>query len=505
MTETHESHRGSTAGREALCGVWSPAMPLPAPIIPLDEVELIDAAAVALGQDLTALMESAGTALASQAARMAPTGPILIACGSGNNGGDGYVAARLLAKAGREVSVWAVVSPSSDLCRLNRDRLPSTVRVVAAPPARPPALIIDAVLGAGARGEPRPPIPAALDALRRLGAPVLAADVPSGLGTPHVLAARFTVCFQAAKHELLGSPATAEFATVDIGIDPRAWLEVQPSVLRRFPRLPRDAHKGVNGELMVVGGGPFPGALELACRAAVCTGCDLVRAWTCEGPPLPPFLIEHRQPGSILTPVTTGELTPYAVRAGAVLIGNGLGRERRAVEAARQAASLCLEMGVPVVLDADGITACADQLVAGGPPGLVTPHRGEARNLLGLSALPEEEQLHAYAAAHRTVLAKAPVDFLSDGWRWQRNRRGNPRMAVGGTGDVLAGLAAGLMARGCRPFDASRIAILWLTEAGDELWAEQGPCWNALDLIERLPATLKRLFAVAGLAWPPVG
>ncbi len=506
MTKAHRRQSPAVASSRGDRAVSS-RMPLPAPVVPLDEVELIDAAAVQLGQDLTELMERAGAALAAQAMRMAPSGPLLVACGPGNNGGDGYVAARLLAAAGRTVSVWPVTDAKSDLCRLNRDRLPAAARLVAAPPATPPALVIDAVLGAGARGEPRPPIPAALDALRRLGAPVLAADVPSGLGTPHLLPARFTVCFQVAKHELLSpaaGPATAEFTTVDIGIDPRAWLEVQPSVLRRFPGLPREAHKGVNGELLVVGGGAFPGALDLACRAAMCTGCDLVRAWTCEGPPLPPTILQHRQPGSTLAPVTTGELTPYAVRAGAVLIGNGLGRGRNAVEAARQAASLCLEMGVPVVLDADGITACADQLTTGGAPALLTPHRGEARNLLGLSALPEEEQLHAYAALHRTLLAKAPVDFVSDGWRWQRNRRGNPRMAVGGTGDVLAGLSAGLLARGCRPYDAARIAILWLTEAGDELWTEQGPCWDALDLIERLPATLKRLFAVAGLAWPPM-
>lgn len=481
-------------------------MPLPAPIIPCDEVELIDAAAVALGQDLCALMESAGRALADAAARMAPNGPILVACGPGNNGGDGYAAARLLHQAGRQVTVWPVVAPASDLCRLNRERLPAGIHLAAAPPAQPPALVIDAVLGAGARGLPRPPIPAALDALRRLGAPVLAADVPSGLGTPHLLPARFTVCFQAAKHELLGGAATAEFATVDIGIDPRAWLEVQPSVLRRFPRLPREAHKGVNGELLVIGGGTFPGALELACRAAALTGCDLVRAWTCDGPPLPATIVAHRQPGPVLAPSTPGELTAYAVRAGAVLVGNGLGRDPRAIEAARQAASMCREMGVPVVLDADGIHAAGDlpRDDDGGAPVLMTPHRGEARNLLGLSAAAEEEQLHAWASVHRVLLAKAPVDLVSDGWRWQRNRRGNPRMAVGGTGDVLAGLSAGLVARGCTPYDAARIAVLWLTEAGDELWAESGPCWDALDLLARLPATLRRLFAAADLPWPPV-
>jgi NAD(P)H-hydrate epimerase len=240
----------------------------------------------------------------------------------------------------------------------------------------------------------------------------------------------------------------------------------------------------------------------------VLTGCDMVRAWSCDGPPLPPTIVRHHQPGSILTPADPGELTPFLVRAGAVLVGNGLGRDARATEAARQAASMCLDMGVPLILDADGITAC-NELVRGeiprGSPVLVTPHRGEMRNLLGLATAPEEEQIHAFAALDRIMLAKAPVDLVSDGWRWQRNRRGNPRMAVGGTGDILAGLSAGLMARGCRPYDAARIGVLWVTTAGDRLWAERGPCWDSLDLLSELPATLRLLFAEAEQPWPPLG
>ncbi|MEK7412441.1 MAG: NAD(P)H-hydrate dehydratase [Planctomycetota bacterium] len=483
-------------------------MTLPAPIIPLDEVELIDAAAVALGQDLQPVMERAGTALAQEAQRLAGSGEILVACGGGNNGGDGYVCARLLAAAGRKVTVWPVLPPSSDLCRFNRERLPASVRVINAVPTAKPALIVDAILGAGARGTLRPPVPTALNALKQLGTPVLAADVPSGLGTSDVLPATLTVCFQAMKRELVNNPASRACKTVDVGLDPRAWLEVQPSILRRFPLLGKSAHKGMNGELLVVGGGPFPGALDLACRAAVMTGCDLVRAWTCEGPSLPSVIVSHRQPSTILKPVDVRELTPYAVRAGAVLVGNGLGRDPQALEAGRQAASLCLEMGVPVVLDADGIAAASTLISNGlsaGAPVLLTPHRGEARQLLGLTANPNDEHIHTYATANRVLLAKAPVDFVSDGERWQRNPRGNPRMAVGGTGDVLAGVSAGLMARGCTPYDAARIGVLWVTEAGDELWAESGPCWNALDLIARLPVTLRRLFGVAGLKWPPLG
>lgn len=483
-------------------------MALPAPVIPLDEVALIDAAATAVGQDLCALMEAAGQAIATEAGRMAPSGGILIACGAGNNGGDGYVCARLLAQAGRQVAVWPVVEPASDLCRLNRDRLPPAVQVLASAPAHPPALLIDAILGAGSHGPPRAPLPAALAALRDLACPVLAVDIPSGLGSPDVLPALRTICLQAARRELLGNPATRTCVIADIGIDPRAWLEVQPSCLVRFPTLPRSAHKGVNGELLVIAGGPFPGALELACRSAAMTGCDLVRAWTCQGPPLPPTIVVHRQDSANLNPSNAGDLTPFVVRAGAVLIGNGIGRSPEAVEAARQAFSLCQELGVPVVLDADGIAACAEVIRTLDPkasPVLLTPHRGEMRTLLGQAAAADEEQIHAFAAPNRTILAKAPVDFLSDGWRWLRNRRGNPRMAVGGTGDCLAGLAAGLMARGCQPYDAARIAVLWLTEAGDALWAERGPCWDALDLTAALPATLRRLFTSAGLAWPPMG
>lgn len=477
-------------------------MALAPPIVPCDEVELIDAAAVMLGQDLAELMERAGAAVAREAQRMAPSGPLLVACGPGNNGGDGYVAARLLASAGREVWLWPVVAPASSLCRLQQARLPAGVRLLDQAPTQPPALIIDAILGAGQRGEPRPPVAEALAALRRLAAPVLAVDVPSGLGSSVVLPAQRTICLQVAKRELLDNRATAEFVTVDIGIDPRAWQVVQPPVLRRFP-LPRAAHKGTNGEVLVVGGGPFPGALELACRAALLTGCDLVRAWTCEGPPLPATIVQHRCAGPTLVPAAPEALTPFLARAKAALVGNGLGRSADSIAAARQAVSLALELGVPVVLDADGIFAAAD-LAKGPIPVLLTPHRGEARQLLGSPQMPQEAQLHAWAAPHRILLAKAPVDLVSDGQQWQRNPRGNPRMAVGGTGDVLAGLAAGLIARGCRPFDAARIAVLWVTEAGDELWAERGPCWDALDLLARLPGTLRRLFAVAELAWPPL-
>ena len=481
-------------------------MALPAPVCPLNETALIDEAAQALGQDLAQLMERAGTAIAREAGRLAPQGAVLIACGPGNNGGDGYVAARLLAEQGRQVRVWAVLLPASPLCERQAKALPAGVERVTAPGERP-GLIIDAILGSGTRGKPREPVAAALVALRALakaGVPVLAADVPTGLGSELLLPATRTVCLQVAKQELLKAPDIGEFITVDIGIDPRAFTEIQPVCLRRFPPLRRDGHKGSHGELLVFGGGRYPGALEFSCRAGLLTGCDQVRAWTAGTAPLPPTIVALRQLGDTLAPEAPEDLTPQLVRASCVLIGPGLGREEGIHEAARQAFSMAIEMGVPVVLDADGITACADQvreLPEGDHRLLLTPHAGEARTLLGRA--PNEAVLHAFARRDRVLLAKGPVDLVTDGWRWQKNPRGNPRMAVGGTGDLLAGLAAGLMARGATPFDAARMAVFWLTTCADELWLEQGPCYDALTLLSRLPASLRGHLTPLGL-WPPV-
>jgi len=479
-------------------------MALPAPVVPLSEVALIDEAAVALGQDLGQMMENAGAALAREAERMVPGGPVLVACGPNNNGGDGYVCARLMAEAGREVWLLPVMPPKSSLCQEQASRLPPTVRVIDRVPAKAPALLIDAILGAGARGRPREPIAQALGSLRALGCPILAADVPSGIGSDLCLPATLTLCFQVAKAELLRQPGLGEFKTVDIGVLPAAYQEVQHSCLRRYPPLKRSGHKGTHGELLIIGGGAFPGALEFCARAAVMTGCDLVRAWTGGGPTLPPTIVVHRESEGTLNPANPEELTPMLVRASAVLIGPGLGRAPGAVEAAQQAFSLAVEMGVPIILDADAIAALADtlrEMPESDARILITPHRTEARNLLGGPV--DDDSLHAWARPDRVLLAKAVVDLITDGRRWQRNPRGNPRMAVGGTGDVLAGVAAGLMARGASPFDAARMAVLWVTTAGDHLWLDQGPCYDALSVIAELPATLKSLLKPMSM-WPPV-
>ncbi len=476
---------------------------LPAPIVPLAEVALIDAAAVDMGCQLPELMQAAGRVVADRAQAMAPTGRILVVCGGGNNGGDGYVAARSLAEAGRDVELWAVQEPGSELSRAVAAELPETVARLDGPPEDPPALIIDAILGAGVTGPPRDPVPAVLNALRALDRPCLAVDAPTGAAHGQALPHCRCVTFQVDKRELAAACEEPP-EVVDIGIPDEAITHVNRSCLRRFPALRADAHKGNHGELLVVGGGPFPGALHYASRAALFTGLDLVHALTAGQPDLPPNIVRHVHEGRNLVPTSTEVLSSRLARSSAVLIGPGAGRAPRTDDALRQVFDLAADMGIPMVIDADGLTALARPIrehPADGVPLIITPHAGELRHIFGRKV--DDAEIHAFARDNRLVCTTRHVDLLTDGSRWQRNHLGNPRMAVGGTGDLLAGLTAGFLARECEPFDAARLALYWLSTTADACWQDLGPCYLPEDILATLADILRTGLTALG-DWPPV-
>ena len=487
-------------------------MVIPAPIVPQRESALIDQAAVELGQNLSDLMRAAGSALAQEAQTIAPQGPILIAVGPGNNGGDGWVCADVLLRAGREVYVWEVLAPRTDLAQaaaqVVQQQAPTGLRSITGiadiPPQQPPTLIIDAILGAGAKGIPRDRVAQALVQLAALQLPVLAADIPTGIGTRFLLSNTTALCFQVAKQECYEDTRLHSVKVVSIGVHADAIETVQPVVSELFPPLYRNGHKGQHGEVVIVGGGTYPGALSFACQAAFHTGIDLVRAWTAEGPPLPDTVTAHRQPGYTLAPYDPDRLSALLIRAGAVLIGPGIGRSEASEQAAEQVFSLAMDLEVPMILDADGLGALSSeirQLQDNDVPILLTPHTGELRNLF--SFLPSQQDIHTWARHNRVVLAKGPEDFITDGQQWQVNKHGNPRMAVGGTGDCLAGLCAGFVARGLRPFDAARLSVYWLTTAADECWQHLGPCYTPIDILKELPHTLRGHLQKRG-KWPPM-
>lgn len=459
----------------------------------------MDAAAQRRGFDLWQLMQRAGQALAESAQSLNGELPILICCGGGNNGGDGWVAAECLHRGGHSVAVWPLQEPRSALCQAAaKSAQGSGLGLVNGPEGKTWGLIVDAILGAGQRPQLSPELDAALDRLSRCGAPILACDLATGpLKPQHILA------MQVGKQE---NPPQIE-RIADLGIPPACWLEVDGHCLADLPRHRRQSHKGNNGRLLAIGGGPFPGALSLASQSAMRAGCDLVFAWTTRSCPLPETIIPLYQEGPQLAPCPDSSLAERIAGVDAVLIGPGMGNSASAQAAARQALELAMAARRPCLIDADGIAACAPLLRQYNHPSapiILTPHAKEAASLLGQEA-PTWVDLHAWAGPKRVILAKGPVDLISDGRQWQRHHGGNPRLSVGGSGDCLAGLCSGLLARGCPPFAAARLACYWLCACADQLWQEQGPCYDPRDLIQNLGPSLKNLFTTwQAQAWPPI-
>ena len=279
-----------------------------------------------------------------------------------------------------------------------------------------PALIIDAILGCGQRGALGAEVVEALDHLRQYDCPALAIDVPTGIHGPHLLPKIKTLCLQIAKSELFTNQHLGEFKTVDIGIPQAAYTDVHPSVMRLFPPLKQHGHKGQHGECLIIGGGVFPGALHFASSAALITGCDQVRAVTSDGPPLPPSIIQHRIPGRYLSSIDPDMISSLLLRAGSILIGPGLGREPGTSDMAQQVFHLAYDMGIPIIIDADGISALSNQLQhlpPGQTPVIITPHQGEARTLLGHAMSPQA--IHQFARPDRLIVLKGTTDLITNG------------------------------------------------------------------------------------------
>ncbi len=512
----------------ATSGPGAAASPRDCALLSVAETRRADAAAAARGVPGERLMEAAGAAVAREIRARWPPRPTAVLCGPGNNGGDGFVVARLLAEAGWPVSVALLGE---------RERLRGDARIHArrwtgpAAPLRPAVLegaglVVDAIFGAGlARaldGEAR----SVVEALGRSGAaPCVAVDVPSGVhgDSGAVLGAapqaRLTVTFFRRKpgHLLLPGRALAgEVVVADIGIPAAALDDVAPATFENRPglwrsrlRRPRAAdHKYSRGHAVIAGGARMTGAARLAARAAMRAGAGLT---TVAAPPeaLPIYAADM---ACLLTaPVSTAQEFAALLtdeRRNAVLIGPGCGVGR----ATRDMALAALDLDKATALDADALTAFADapgDLFAAldGRRCLLTPHEGEFRRLFGADdgASAGGKLDRARAAAARSgaavLLKGADTVIAAPDGRAAINANAPPELATAGSGDVLAGIALGLLAQGLAPFDAG-CAAAWLH---GEAAARIGPGLIADDLPAALPAVLRRLGPRDGRRNRPVG
>jgi NAD(P)H-hydrate epimerase len=424
------------------------------------------------------LMESAGRAVASIAVREYPhetSKGVLVLCGRGNNGGDGWVAARALAALGVSVTAVPLAGEASSDNAANRVlALRQGVRL--AGPGEDwgaQGLVVDALLGTGASGAPAGDVASAVERLMRLGLPVVAVDGPTGLdlttGQVHApcVRAALTVTFGAFRRgHLLQRTVCGKIVVAEMGFPPPdpAWAGVVTDAWLREVLSPFSAemHKGERGKVLVIGGSEgMAGACIYAAKAAQRSGAGLVKIAASEATVRasqannPDIMAVTTALGETLEP----ELREAIAWADAVVLGPGLGRGPARVQLAR---AVLQALTAPVLLDADGLMAfrgAAEELrgLLAGKRALLTPHRGEFAALLpDLAESTRRDPFGAAAAAaehlQQAVLLKGvPTVCAAPGLPPLVSAAGNPGLATGGTGDVLAGMAATWLARQAPP------------------------------------------------------
>lgn len=502
-----------------------------------EEIRAIDMNAEFLGVSRLQLMENAGKGVADAISAAEPVSGkfVLVLAHTGNKGGDGFVAARHLASMGARVTVVLLAKPdqiSTDEARANFlavSRMRHSVSLMTAPTESELTLleglfgsadiIVDAMLGTGARGVLREPVRTAVRMANSARAVKVAIDVPTGIdsGSGEVMGdafrANLTVTHHKPKSGIVKDIAreyVGDLKTISIGVPPEAEIFAGPGdiSLALPPRRPH-SHKGENGRLLVIGGSSrYAGAPALAAMAALRTGIDLavvavprsivreVRAYS------PDLIVLPLESEDHLTAESTPQISEEISRADAVLIGMGLGEDPKTADSVLEIVGLLSKSRVPAVIDADAIKALGRSTAAvKGAVSVLTPHAGEFLALTGVR-LPEEREegwrdrlpiVKDWASRLGvTILLKSRYDVISDGCRYRVKNIGNPGMTVGGTGDVLAGVTGALLSRGAEPFRAAVAASFVNSYAGDLLEEELGQRFTARDLVDAIPLALKK-------------
>lgn len=486
-------------------------MALPVSLYSTAQVRALDTYAIeTLGIAGYTLMERAGeAALRCLRTRWPVAQHVTIVCGPGNNGGDGYVLARLARAAGLTVTVLAASPPDG----LKGDaREASRAWLACGGESRPyesrllehDGIIVDALLGTGLHGPVREQMARVIHGINAAGRPVLALDVPSGLdsdtGMPLGAAVRAdcTMTFVGLKTGLFVGDGP-QFAGVvffdDLGLrapvvnPPPARIEriVETEIQRALPRRKRSAHKGDFGRVLIVGGGVgMPGAARLSGEACLRIGAGLVTVAV--APQNLPAVAAGRPELICLPWSEPGELREALERAELIAIGPGLGRS----EWARAALHAVLGAGKPLVLDADALNLIAESGASAQSEWILTPHPGEAGRLLGISTA--EVQRDRLGALERltaryggiVVLKGAGTLVGGPGRTPALCERGNPGMASAGMGDVLTGVIAGIFAQSRDAWLAARVGVLAHALAGDAAARNGERGLLAGDVIEEL-------------------
>jgi hydroxyethylthiazole kinase-like uncharacterized protein yjeF len=450
------------------------------PLFDAEGIRAVDRWAIEeMGVQSAQLMEAAATALAEAVAGLSPQGPIRVLCGKGNNGGDGEIAGRKLAEMGFEVEVVQIFG----------EEVPGDFDAWLAGSGA----VVDAIFGTGFSGEPREPAAAAIEAINRCGAPVVACDIASGVDASSgeiagiAVEADLTVSFHAAKLGQRIAPGKwhcGQLRVVPIGIPAGAPAQpaggtIDPAVLALAPHRGPRSTKFSSGQVTIAGASRgLTGAVRMSSTAAIRAGAGYATvAIPADLEPVfeagQPEVMSVGCPGGdgCLVPASAKVLLGAFERAAAGILGPGLGRDPGTVELVQRVA---LEIEAPLVIDADGLNAFAGDLarLADRPAAtILTPHAGELGRLLGrdsdqIGAHRLASAREAAAAADAVVVLKGDGTIVTDGERVAVNAIAAPGLATAGSGDVLSGITAALLARGLEPFAAACAAVCAHARAG---------------------------------------
>jgi len=468
------------------------------------EVRVLDANSAFYGVPPGMLMENAGRMVAEIALREFDFKKCTVLCGGGNNGGDGFVAARHLSKK-CDVEVIMVREPKSAPSRKNFRRVKKEgITVYRYEEGKEEAfqksdLIIDAMLGIGISGELREPYSTISKAVNESPAGVISVDVPTGLGSETAVRPDITVTFHAVK-DGMNDKNSGKIFVADIGIPGEAEAAVGPGDMLYYPLPKKNSHKGENGVVLTIGGGPYAGAPALAAMAALRTGADLSFVFTPEKvrgvvASFSPDIIVMPLEGGILRAEHIPIIEGFLGKADAVIIGPGLGNSEETKETAAAIIDECMALNKSMVVDADAIQAFG--IREGNGRVVITPHAGEFRELTGITlpdGLEERKETVREEAGKRkcTILLKGFVDIISDGECTKTNHVHNEGMTVGGTGDVLSGIVGALLSKGVPAYNAARMGVFINGTAGNVAFERMGYGMTASDLLEEIPGAISR-------------
>ncbi|MBI4015290.1 MAG: NAD(P)H-hydrate dehydratase [Candidatus Aenigmarchaeota archaeon] len=475
-------------------------------MLPISEFSALDRSAEFFGVSIAQLMENAGEGISKEILKHhPPPHRLLFVCGTGNNGGDGFAAAHKLAGKGYEIRIFLAEPTEKIKGKESRENFERARKLVSYESIEKlldwADVVLDCLLGTGLEGKPREPYSGIIKTLNKSRKLIISIDVPSGFPSSLSVKPSLTLTLHDTK-EGMNKNNSGKIIIVPIGFPAGVESIVNPAILSLLDSRPEESHKGQNGSVLIIGGGPYVGAPALAGLAAQRCGIDLIyvavpsSVFTAVAG-FSPTLITKELSGNIFTEHSVHTSLNMAQKASAVLIGNGLGDSKETAHAVR---FFLKKLNKPVVIDADAIAAVGAEpkiLKAFRGRAIVTPHSHEFKELTGKTVPQDLEKRKKLVSAEAkklgcTILLKGRTDVISNGAETKTNITGSRAMAVGGTGDTLAGITAAFLSKGLEPVKAAEAAAFVNGYAGELATAEYGLSMAATDLIWKIPDVFKK-------------